>query len=460
MLEIRSDGVRRLELHVQVQEYFEHLFGQQNYASDRHLRELALSDDGWVEINEIKSWPRMRKLVLQLTSAEEIARCLKNSRLLEVSPDQTRVRRKSDSRPVAPLEQAETPMEIHRAPSPRAAAADVFALLQFNVLADKLAGQDEHPWVNPRALSWRHRFQLILTKIQQSGADLVCLQEVQGIRHMAMHDSDDQAMSGAHSRDFHEAARRMGYNSFWRRKDSKGVVDIGNMILYREDVFNVLAKFHWRYFDSRPTSLGLMQRALPLVRDPGARDHYKGHQLAVGLRLQHKTLGKELLLINTHIICNYQNTDVQLAQVYALTQELQSNPALSRLPLIISGDFNVLPDSPVYRFLDKGRLASSEPVLNPKEEGVPRVFPDEGISCGALGLQSAYKAGQGREPETTNVKPDFTGCLDYIWFSRQLRVATVSPLPSLAELRSENGGLPSSTNPSDHIPIAAHFTFL
>jgi mRNA deadenylase 3'-5' endonuclease subunit Ccr4 len=251
----------------------------------------------------------------------------------------------------------------------------------------------------------------------------------------------------------------MGYNSFWRRKDSRGVRDIGNMILYREDVFNVLERFHWRYCDSRPTSLGLVQQALPLVQNPDALEHYRGNQLAVGLRLQHKTSGRELLLINTHICCNHQNPDAQLAQVYALTRKLESDPALSRLPIIISGDFNVMPDSPVYRFLDEGRLAGSEPILNPKEEGVPRIFPDAGISCGALGLQSAYKAGQGREPETTNVKPDFTGCLDYIWFSRQLRVTAVSPLPSLAVLRSESGGLPSSTNPSDHVPIAAQFAF-
>jgi hypothetical protein len=50
--------------------------------------------------------------------------------------------------------------------------------------------------------------------------------------------------------------------------------------------------------------------------------------------------------------------------------------------------------------------------------------------------------------------------LDYIFISTSLRALELLRTPTSAEAGAENGGLPSSTVPSDHVPLAAVVEFV
>jgi mRNA deadenylase 3'-5' endonuclease subunit Ccr4 len=72
----------------------------------------------------------------------------------------------------------------------------------------------------------------------------------------------------------------------------------------------------------------------------------------------------------------------------------------------------------------------------------------------ALCLSSAY-------PDTTpftNFTSDFKGCLDYIFAGPTLQLAGVEPLLTEEEAKRHTA-LPSPVWPSDHLLLAATYTF-
>jgi len=97
----------------------------------------------------------------------------------------------------------------------------------------------------------------------------------------------------------------------------------------------------------------------------------------------------------------------------------------------------------VYNYLISGNSTSVPTVECPDELPIP--------------LSSVYACTRG-EPPFTNYTPDFTGTLDYIFFSPSGHIRPVSflELPD-ADSPSVAGGLPNYQHPSDHLPIGAEF---
>ena len=75
-------------------------------------------------------------------------------------------------------------------------------------------------------------------------------------------------------------------------------------------------------------------------------------------------------------------------------------------------------------------------------------------------LCSLYASTRG-EPQFTNCTPDFTGTLDYIFFSPSDRMKPLSflELPD-SGAPDVDGGLPNYSHPSDHLPIGAEFEII
>ena len=108
------------------------------------------------------------------------------------------------------------------------------------------------------------------------------------------------------------------------------------------------------------------------------------------------------------------------------------------VPVIICGDFNSLPESDVVRLLGKG--VAKRPVKC-----------KEKVLRQPLALCSAYEAVG--HPET-NLTSKFVGCLDYVWFSRDLLAPELllEPVPlQHKEVFSQCASLPNLRLPSDHI---------
>jgi CCR4-NOT transcription complex subunit 6 len=85
----------------------------------------------------------------------------------------------------------------------------------------------------------------------------------------------------------------------------------------------------------------------------------------------------------------------------------------TKIPLIICGDFNSVPESGVYEFLSTGSLPPDHPDFMSHMYGR---YTSEGIRH-RLGLKNAYAApGTGQLP-LTNYTPSFQGVIDYLWYS-------------------------------------------
>lgn len=171
--------------------------------------------------------------------------------------------------------------------------------------------------------------------------------------------------------------------------------------------------------------------------------------------------GSDLILVaNTHIHWDPNFCDVKLMQVQMLVEKLESfarekgktkdgksDPSL--LPMIICGDLNSPPNSAVYKLLTTRKVEGDHEDFLEQDYGL---YTQNGLEH-SLSLQSSYSSVCG-EPPFTNYTANYTGVLDYIWFTDHTLSAekTLSPV-SEEVILSYFGPLPNLYMPSDHIPI-------
>ncbi|EJU04423.1 hypothetical protein DACRYDRAFT_76875 [Dacryopinax primogenitus] len=128
-----------------------------------------------------------------------------------------------------------------------------------------------------------------------------------------------------------------------------------------------------------------------------------------------------------------------------------SYPDGSKIPTIICGDFNSIPDSGVYEFMSSGMVAPDHPDFMTYEYGT---FTSKGPKH-RLKLRSAYA--DIPQLTMTNYTPNFEGIIDYIWYSTDtMAVRSVLGEVDPAYL-AKSVGFPNAHFPSDHLCLAAEF---
>ena len=140
----------------------------------------------------------------------------------------------------------------------------------------------------------------------------------------------------------------------------------------------------------------------------------------------------------------------KLAWVHTLLKGLEKIAASADIPMLVTGDFNSVPGSAAHHLLVQGRIPPSHPELATDPIGILR--PASKL-CHHLPLVSAYAAlatqgpapgapdaeqqrqrvdAKTHEPVFTNSTSDFTGTLDYIFYtSNSLITSSCLELPSL-----------------------------
>ena len=108
----------------------------------------------------------------------------------------------------------------------------------------------------------------------------------------------------------------------------------------------------------------------------------------------------------------------------------------------------------VYQLWCKGGVSSHHPDIIEKDaHGLIKHLSQTNSLRHELSLLSGYESVYKKEPEFTNFTENFRGTLDYIWFSPEsLNILAVSKVDDEGQLTDE-GALPSSTRPSDHISL-------
>ncbi|GAA5857453.1 hypothetical protein JCM8547_009280 [Rhodosporidiobolus lusitaniae] len=361
--------------------------------------------------------------------------------------------------PPPPPERAWLTIEPDALPNPDKRPEDTFSLLCYNILCDKYATGQMYGYTPSWALAWDYRKELILQEVLNYGSDIVCLQEVDVeqyetyfLEHLSAQDYDGVHYSKSR-------ARTMS-------GDEKRSVD-GCATFFKNTVF-ALVEQHLIEFNQ----IALRRPDFKKTEDMFNRVMTKDN-IAVVTLLEHRASGARLIVANAHIHWDPEFRDVKLVQVAMLMDELSKIandfarlPARmnlaegydkaphyangSKIPTVICGDFNSVPDSGVYEFLSRGAIEKDHEDFMSHVYGT---YTSEGLNH-RLNLKSAYSH-LGNELPFTNYTPGFQGTIDYIWYT-QPSLSVQGLLGEVDPAYLANAvGFPNCHFSSDHLPLLA-----
>uniref|UniRef100_UPI00358FB5F3 protein angel homolog 1-like isoform X2 n=1 Tax=Myxine glutinosa TaxID=7769 RepID=UPI00358FB5F3 len=225
-----------------------------------------------------------------------------------------------------------------------------FSLLCYNILAQRLLEENDFLYAHclPEALCWKDRLKSLLQEFSYFDADILCLQEVQ-----EDHFEEDLKLF----------LQERGYGCVYKRRT--GDRPDGCAICYKTKRMELVASREVEFF--RPCVNVLSKDNVGLV---------------VLLRPLGDPSVEPFCVTNTHLLYNPWRGDIKLAQLALLFAEIQqflgsqaSNlRSTNHLPLILCGDFNSLPFSPLYRFVQDSLLHCNG-LFSSKVSGQNKISP-------------------------------------------------------------------------------------
>nr|XP_025042184.1 protein angel homolog 2 isoform X2 [Pelodiscus sinensis] len=203
-----------------------------------------------------------------------------------------------------------------------------FTVMSYNILSQNLLEDNSHLYKHCRqpVLFWGYRFPNILREIQQLDADVLCLQEVQ---------EDHYGM------EIKPSLESLGYHCEYKMRT--GRKPDGCAICFKISKFNLLSSNPVEFFRHDIPLLDRDNVGLVLLLQP--RFHCKATAA--------------VCIANTHLLYNPRRGDIKLTQLAMLLAEIASVAHRKDdrfCPIIICGDFNSVPGSPLYSFIKEGKL--------------------------------------------------------------------------------------------------------
>ncbi|KAL2303818.1 hypothetical protein Nmel_009097 [Mimus melanotis] len=207
-----------------------------------------------------------------------------------------------------------------------------FRVMSYNILAQDLVeqGLDLYVHCHPDILSWNYRLPNLLQEIQHWDPDVLCLQEVQENHYWEQ---------------LEPTFKEMGFTCFYKRRT--GMKTDGCAVCYKHSRFQLISLSPIEYF--RP-GLDILNRdnvGLVLLLQPVLPED-----------LDLKAVSP-LCVANTHVLFNPRRGDIKLAQVALLLAEIDKIARTTEggyYPVILCGDLNSVPNSPLYKFIRNGEL--------------------------------------------------------------------------------------------------------
>lgn len=361
-------------------------------------------------------------------------------------------------------------------------------VVSYNILAQAYVKSALFPHSPSACLRWKARSQAVLKRLLSFKADFLCLQELDEFESFYKEQLNIHGYSSVYVR--RTGKKRDGCGIFFRQ----GSVElVSNESIYFNDLVPGVGEVEEEICTSEGTASSDEGKN---VAGPGKETEDRGDPTDPRVRMKRDCVGimsafrvphasdKLIVLVNTHLYWDPDWIDVKLAQAKylvsrvlefqgMLTKEFQFTP-----PVIICGDFNSMPGDQVYNFLTSGMVnetlrsdrstemqifgdgQQSNTLSQPSMSKIPETtLKDTVASRCSLPLCSLYGSVQG-EPAFTNCTPEFTGTLDYIFFSPyHLKPVSLLELPSPSSL-DVMGGLPNYSHPSDHLPVGSDFVIL
>ncbi|KAL5544768.1 hypothetical protein UlMin_008552 [Ulmus minor] len=354
---------------------------------------------------------------------------------------------------------------------------DKVVVVSYNILGveNALKHPDLYVKVPSKLLEWDRRKKLIRKEVDRYNASILCLQEV---------DRFD---------DLDDLFQKDGFKGVYKART--GEAYDGCAIFWKEELFTLLHQENIEF-----QSFGLRNNVAQLCVLKMNQNH---SELDANTQSADSSIQSRRLVIgNIHVLFNPKRGDIKLGQVRML---LEKASKLSRewgcIPVVICGDLNSIPQSPIYEFLASSELdiqlydrrkisrhvssesggfrsqdekacsywtSTSKPSYRWSEEELRLATGRRGVThlqhnlklCSAyIGVPSGCRTRDNYgEPLATSYHSEFLGTVDYIWHSDELvplRVLETLPL----DILKRNGGLPSKKWGSDHLALVCELAF-
>lgn len=209
--------------------------------------------------------------------------------------------------------------------------------MSYNLLSQDLLHDNAYLYqhCDPGVLLWDFRLPNLLQEIQQHDADVLCLQEVQQDHYETQ---------------LKPALQELGYQCVYKKRT--GDKPEGCALVFKSSRLSLVSAHPLEYLrpgdallDRDNVGLVLLLRPAPIADASNTADQSDPRDF--------------ICVANTHLLYNPRRGDIKLAQLAILLAEISR---LSRLPdgsanpVVLCGDFNSTPWSPLYCFLTQGRL--------------------------------------------------------------------------------------------------------
>ncbi|KAF4102620.1 protein angel homolog 1 isoform X1 [Onychostoma macrolepis] len=221
--------------------------------------------------------------------------------------------------------------ETHTGACGNTAAGFDFSIMSYNILAQDLLEANPQLYTHcpEEVLVWDQRLWTILKELQIWEPDIICLQEVQ----------EDHFLE-----QIYPVLTDMGYTCIYKRRT--GAKTDGCAVCYHSDRFTQLSI---NLLEFRQSDCELLDRdnvGIVLLLQPTAGQNEVFSPICVA---------------NTHLLFNPRRGDVKLAQLAIVFAEIdimikKCRSEGRRCEVVLCGDFNALPNSPLWNFITTGQL--------------------------------------------------------------------------------------------------------
>ncbi|XVF47908.1 hypothetical protein PTKIN_Ptkin03bG0147600 [Pterospermum kingtungense] len=220
--------------------------------------------------------------------------------------------------------------EWEYAKTPPSPHSERFIVLSYNILADYLASTHRSLYfhIPHHMMNWEWRKRNLMFELGLWSADILCFQEVD-----KFHDLEEQL-------------RSWGYSGIWKMRTGNAID--GCAIFWRTSKFKLL---HEEYIEYKKHELRdnvaqicvleLLSQSTPENTTPPKSSENSN----------------KVVICNIHVLYNPRRGEIKLGQVRRL---LESAHAVSKswddAPVVLCGDFNCTPKSPLYNFISEQKL--------------------------------------------------------------------------------------------------------
>lgn len=247
-----------------------------------------------------------------------------------------------------------------------------FTVLSYNILGDYLATEHWHQLyfhIPPYIMDWNWRKKNIIFELGLWSADILCFQEVDRFQ------------------DIEADLKPRGYNGIWKMRTGQPVD--GCAIFWRVSRFKLIYEESIEY-----NKLGLRDNVAQIC----VFESLNGQKNSSGASTlsTSSASSNRVVVCNIHVLFNPRRGEIKLGQIRVL---LERANAVSKLwddaPVVLCGDFNCTPKSPMYKFIKEKELHLSELARDKvsgqasAEIGPPRPFYPDFRAQGADNITQA-----------------------------------------------------------------------